>query len=101
MTWTPLTLTLRWGRYFAPGVEDEQKLVDMVSRARDAGLITTRTAVQRLARQFAIDNVDAYLKALEEEAEERQAKAMEVAAKLAPGKPGEAEPPTDPKEPEE
>jgi len=65
--WRTLPLTLRWGSYFAPGVDVEQKLVDMVAQARESGLITRRTAVQRLARQFSIDNVDQYLDALESE----------------------------------
>lgn len=93
MPWQPPNITLRWGEYFKPAIEDEEKLVQMVAKARDARLITCRTAVQRLARQFGIDNVDQYVEALEEERVEREeAEAAMVNAMSAMGKNEEREP---------
>jgi len=77
--WQPPSLTLRWGPYFRAAPEDEQKLVDLVAQARDAGLITRRTAVERVARQFGIENVDEYVDALEKEDEKRDAASLEKA----------------------
>lgn len=69
--WQPPNLTLRWGEYFKPGADDEKKIVEVAQGAHDAGLITLRSAVQKVARTFGIENVDAYLEGLEEEAEEK------------------------------
>lgn len=102
MTWQPPTLTLRWGAYFRPDPEDESKVVTTVIAAKNAGLITIRSAVEKLRRPFEIENVSQYVEQLEEEAEERQAKAVENAKALgmpqqgaAPGQPG-AKPPASP-----
>jgi hypothetical protein len=48
--WQPPSLTLRWGPYFRAAPEDEQKLVDLVAQARDAGLITRRSSEIRKSR---------------------------------------------------
>jgi len=72
--WTDPPITLRWGTWFQPNAEDEKNIVDTTKVAFDSKLITKRTAVEKLQRTFAIENVDAYLESLEEEATERDAK---------------------------
>lgn len=69
--WQPPNLTLRWGEYFKPGADDEKKIVEVAQGAHDAGLITLRSSVQKVARTFGIENVDAYLEGLEEESAEK------------------------------
>lgn len=64
-------LTLHWPSYFKPDLEDEKKESDIVRDDLDAGIITTRVAVERRAARYGIDDVEAHLEAL---AEERQAK---------------------------
>lgn len=68
MSWSPPTLTLNWGTYFKPDAEDEAKTVDTVIKAKDASIITKRTAVEKVRRIFGIDAVAEYVEALDEEA---------------------------------
>lgn len=70
--WADPPLELRWGAWFQPIPEDDEKLVSMTKASYDAKFITLRTAVEKLSRTFNIENVDAYLESLEEEREQRQ-----------------------------
>lgn len=81
--WQIPTLQTKWGPYFKPDVDEQQKLVKMVVEALDAGIpvITLRIAVQKLAPIFGIENVSAVLKELEEAAKKRRAEADESAAR--------------------
>lgn len=72
--WADPPLSLRWGTWFQPVPEDDKLLIESVTAAYQGGFITRRTAVEKLSRTFGIENVDAYLDSLEEEAEEREAK---------------------------
>jgi len=91
--WNAPPLSLKWGAWFAPTPEDEAKIIDTAAKAKDAQLITQRTAVEHIARSFGIDDVSAYLDALKEEVEgndeeenERAARAIALAhANLANG----------------
>jgi hypothetical protein len=87
--WQPPNLTLRWGEYFKPGSEDEKKIVEVAQGAHDAGLITLRSAVQKVARTFGIENVDAYLEGLEEEAEEKMKRQADLMHELTGGEPSD------------
>jgi hypothetical protein len=75
--WQAPRLKLHWPPFFRATAEDEGKLVDTTSKAKDAGLITKRTAVEKLQSVYGIENVDLYLEALEEEAEENRRIAAE------------------------
>ena len=86
--WQPPSLTLRWGEYFKPGAEDEKKIVEVAQSAHDSGLITLRSAVQKVARTFGIENVDAYLEGLEEESEEKMKRQSDLMHELTGGEPG-------------
>ena len=68
--WRPPSLTVHWPEYFRPEPTDDAQLVTMTVAAHEAGLITRRAAVQRLARTFDIENVDQFLDVLDEEREE-------------------------------
>lgn len=95
--WYCPTITLRWGEYMKPDADDDGKLVTMTVAAKAAGLVTKRAAVEKLRRTFGIDNVDAFLESLDEEAAENQKKAMSIASSgaLPPNEPdnGEGSPP--------
>lgn len=71
MSWAPPNITLRWGDYFKPDAEDDDKTIKSTLAAHDGGLITKRSAVQKIQRTFSIENVDQYLLTLAEEAQEK------------------------------
>lgn len=77
--WYAPTMVLKWGDYFKPDAADEQAIVTMAISAKDGGLITRETAVERVRRIFGIQNVDEYVETLEEEAEEHMALEAEMA----------------------
>jgi Arc/MetJ family transcription regulator len=79
--WDDPPLSLRWGAWFQPVPEDDEKLVTTTRTALEATLITKRTAVEKLSRVFNIENIDAYLEKLEEEKAERDAANAENEAK--------------------
>lgn len=66
MTWGP-RFTLQWGPYAKPDPADVAAKVKNATDARDGGLITLRTAVDSIARDFDIGDIDAYLEALDDE----------------------------------
>lgn len=69
--WVAPRISLKWPPYFRPSADDTQKDVDTTTKAYDAGFITKRTAVEKLARPFGIENVSMYLDQLEAEQQER------------------------------
>lgn len=69
--WTDPPLSLAWGNWFNPVPEDEKFTVDSTIALYREKLITKRTAVEKIKTLAKIENVDAYLESLEEEAEER------------------------------
>jgi hypothetical protein len=81
MAWQPPSISVKWGRFFAPDPAEEKAIVDAVvaARAGEAPLIPLRAAVQKLAPVFGIENVDAALEKLEEETEQRKADAEDAA----------------------
>lgn len=100
--WQAPSLSLKWGEYFRPDADDMSKLVALTIQAEQAGVITLRSAVQKLQRTFAIENVDQYVDALESEREKKRAEALETmqATKVESSK--EEDPPSNPKDaPEE
>lgn len=101
--WFAPSIRLSWGEYFQLTAADKKADIEAVLLAFDGGLITKRTALEELADYFEIGNVDEYLETIEAEAQERQEKAMETAAAMAPQAPkpvnGAAKPaPMEPKE---
>jgi len=70
--WMGPRLTLKWGNYFRPDAEDEQKTVATANDSRS--LTTLRSKVQKIAPTFGIEDPDAYLKDLEKENADREAK---------------------------
>lgn len=77
--WLDPNFSLRWGPYFDTGADDESKLTTAVIKAKSAGIILKRTAVERLAPFFGIENIDQYMEALEEAEEESETKALAMA----------------------
>lgn len=77
--WLDPNFSLRWGPYFDVGADDEAKLTTAVIKAKSAGIILKRSAVERLAPFFGIENIDQYMEALEEAEEESETKALAMA----------------------
>lgn len=69
--WAAPPLALQWGAWFQPIPEDDEKLVKTTREAYEAKFITLRTVIEKLRRVFGIEDVNAYLEALEEEMRER------------------------------
>lgn len=87
-------LFLRWpAGYLKPDPADENMTVTMAGAALKAGIATKRMALQKVAPIFGVDNIDQAEEALEKEAEENQAKAMQIAASAAGPQGGEGGPP--------
>jgi hypothetical protein len=68
-----MALQLKWGEYFKPDPAEDKQLIDVARVAKEAGLATTKVAVQKIARVLGIENVDQYLDELAEEREEHEA----------------------------
>lgn len=89
MPWLSPTLNLKWGSYFREDPAEQQQLVAMTVAAKNAGLITKRIALERLSGVFDVDNIDAVLEALDEEAQQAAAdeheKQMQLQHALASG----------------
>lgn len=109
MPWLDPDISLRWGPYTRLDGDEQGKIVTMTVAAKQAGLITKRMAVEKFADAgvFDVENVDATLKALDEEQAqddkreadkaatqaENDAKTLHAAAKVnggqKPGAPGQ------------
>jgi hypothetical protein len=103
MGWTGPSLTLRWGEYSKPDPADEAVVVTATVAAKTAGLITQRMALEKLQRIYGIEDVNAAIVTLEEEATKRRDDAVAHAGNMAktagPQPPGPQ--PGQPKEPDE
>lgn len=76
--WFGPDIKITWGPYFAPTATDAKAETDNVIAARDAGLITLKTAVEKISPYFGIANVAEYVEELEEEAAEKAKAAAEA-----------------------
>ena len=68
MAWQAPAVTVKWGHYFAPDPAEQKQIVELVGAALTAKTITKRMAVDKLAPIFGIENIEAALEAIEEEA---------------------------------
>jgi hypothetical protein len=75
--WLEPSLSLRWGPYAKLDGDEQSKIVTATIAAKDAGICTTRQAVEKVAPVFGTENVDAVLAALEKEADERAKKMLD------------------------
>lgn len=78
--WQDPLFTIKWPAFFVPSPEDEKNEIDMTAEAFTQGLITKRTAVEKVSRIFGISNIDEYLETLEEEKTQRDADEMKQQA---------------------
>lgn len=78
--WSPPPIQVKWRSYFAPGAEEQKPVVEMVTLAKNAGLVDQRKAVEAIAQIFGIENIAAYLETLEKERAENDAREQENAA---------------------
>ena len=67
--------------------EDQGKVAVQAQAAFEAGLITKRSAVERIADPYGIEDVKSYLESVEKEAGEKRKQAMETAEAMAKNKP--------------
>jgi N-methylhydantoinase B/oxoprolinase/acetone carboxylase alpha subunit len=75
--WNPPALQLKWGSYFREDVTEQASVVTMTVAAKTAGIITTQQAVEKLADIYGTDDAEAIVKALADEAAEKQQQAQE------------------------
>lgn len=82
--WQPPVMRCIWGSYFPLSESDKKAKQERVLAALEAGIITRQTAVEEIAALYpTIKDPGAYLKALEEEAQEKLAKVHEMQSALA------------------
>jgi hypothetical protein len=79
--WSDPPLTLMWGPWFTPAPEDTKFLIDAVIALKQDRLITRETAVRKIAPVVGIEDVPAYMEALEEEDEALDEKEAQETAK--------------------
>lgn len=73
MAWQSPNLRVKWGTFSSPDPDEQQKIITMVVAALKGdgqAIITRRTALEKLAPIFGIENVNAALEALLEEQNE-------------------------------
>ena len=80
--WFPPELSLKWPAYFKPNETDAKERGERVRKDLQAGVITKRTAVEQMSRIYGIDDVEAYLEALEGEGVQRQSSIHQALANL-------------------
>lgn len=84
-SWVAPPLTLSWGRYFRLDSDEEAKTVELVAKAKDAGLTTKRAAIEKLRGVFDYKDVDAVLNELDDEADEAMKRQQQMAADMMMG----------------
>lgn len=72
--WTGPELCLKWPPYFEPNENDAATISKQAREDLKAGLITRKTAVERIAPFYDIEDIDAYLDELEKEDNEKDEK---------------------------
>ncbi len=82
-TWTSPPITVQWGDFFEPGIEDQKPFVEMVKAAFDSGFIDQRKAVEAIAPIFDIENVTEYLETLKKERDEKAKREVDQTGALA------------------
>jgi hypothetical protein len=91
--WTPPRMRALWPKYFEPTAEEITQEVKAAADAKDAQLICKETAARYVAQRFGVENIEAELEKIEEEAEEHDAAMLEQGLALktaAPGEPAKA-----------
>ena len=67
--WLPPPMHPVWGPYFSASDDDVGKAVDAAQKAKDAKLVSDKTAVTYVANHFGVEDVEEELEAIEEDAE--------------------------------
>lgn len=67
--WLPPPMHPVWGAYFSASGDEVGKDVDAAEKAKDAKLISDKTAVTYVANHFGVEDVEEELEAIEEDAE--------------------------------
>lgn len=87
MPWVSPAISCKFGPYFKTDPDEQTKQIDMIQHALGKGiqgggeqLIPKRTAIEKLAPIFGLDNIDAIEDALEEEQAEADQKKADQAA---------------------
>ncbi len=66
-SWHSPPVSLTWGRYFRLTAEEEAKVIELVVKARDGGIATTRAAVEKASDVLGVKDIDAYIAELQKE----------------------------------
>jgi len=85
MPWQPPSLSVTWPSYFRPTPEDQKALGDTVRDDLDANLITLKTAVEKRADFYGIEDVEAYVAELEQAKADKMAEMHDAMAAMGAG----------------
>lgn len=80
-------LEIAWGPYFDVGGEETALDVQTTVAAKEGGLITAKTATEKIAPAFGIEDVEAYMRELEQE---KKAAADEALRQMQQARPADA-----------
>lgn len=76
--WLDIPISLGWGTFFSPTVQEQQLKVAAATQAVVGGLVSKTTATEYIAPDFAIFDIDTERQAADKEAEERLAQEMQT-----------------------
>jgi hypothetical protein len=83
MAWLSPTLQVKWGSYFKADPDEEQKVVTTTQLALGGTtgepLITRRIAIEKIAKVYGIENVDAVLTEIDKEQDARAKRELDAA----------------------
>lgn len=74
--WLEFPVRLQWGRFFSPTVQDIQTAVMAASQAKSEQLVSQASATRLVADLFGVVDVGAEVDTVNDEADERQKRAM-------------------------
>ena len=69
--WKPPSLSVVWPPFIRPSATEEMQLVSLAATAKQAGLVTSQMALEKLRSVFPFENIEVIVEKLEEEAKHR------------------------------
>ena len=87
--WRTPSLSVIWPPFVRPSAAEEMQLVSLAATAKQAGLITSHMALEKLRPIFPFENIQSVVEQLEEEAKHRTDVEHMLAQAMKPSSPGD------------
>jgi len=75
--WRCPRLEPKWGQMFEPSATETKTMVDAAEKALKNGCVSQKTAIQRIAPDFGVEDIQAEISAIERETEDADEKALD------------------------